>query len=221
MPDYIPSNDIKFDMWQQNLLDIIKENKVVWELKTDRVATLESKQAVWNAAHSKATNKNDRTLADIMGKTTALKDYKNELRGFVSEYLAKSSLVSNSDRTRMGLTVKSTTRTASPLPTTHPLAIVDFSVRMQHTLCLSDSATPLRKAKPTGIIGCEVWVKIGGEPPKDATELSYTAICTSNYYLAKYSGNQAGLTVYYWLRWVNTRGERGPWSHTISSMIVV
>jgi len=101
------------------------------------------------------------------------------------------------------------------------LAIVDFSVRMQHTLCLSDSATPLRKAKPAGIIGCEVWVKIGGATPKDASELNYTAICTGNYYVAKYDGNQAGLTVYYWLRWVNTRGERGPWSHTISSMIVI
>lgn len=221
MPDYIPSNDIKFDVWQQNLLYIVTENKAIWELKADRLATLESKQAVWNTAFSKATNKNDRTSADIMGKSTALSDYKKEIRGFVSEYLAKSSLISDGDRTRMGLTVKSGTRTASPLPATYPLAIVDFSVRMQHTLRLSDSATPLRKAKPTGIIGCEVWVKIGGEAPKDASELSYTAICTGNYYVAKYDGNQAGLTVYYWLRWVNTRGERGPWSHTISSMIVL
>lgn len=221
MPDYIPSNDIKFDVWQQNLLYIVTENKAIWELKADRLATLESKQAVWNTAFSKATNKNDRTSADIMGKSTALSDYKKEIRGFVSEYLAKSSLISDGDRTRMGLTVKSGTRTASPFPSTYPLAIVDFSVRMQHTLRLSDSATPLRKAKPTGIIGCEVWVKIGGEAPKDASELSYTAICTGNYYVAKYDGNQAGLTVYYWLRWVNTRGERGPWSHTISSMIVL
>lgn len=221
MPDYIPSTDIKFDLWQQNLLGNIKENQSAWELKADRLATLESKQVVWNTAFSKATNKNDRTSADIMGKSTALTDYKKEIRAFVSEYLAKSSLISDGDRTRMGLTVKSGTRTASPFPSTYPLAIVDFSVRMQHTLRLSDSATPLRKAKPTGIIGCEVWVKIGGEAPKDASELSYTAICTGNYYVAKYDGNQAGLTVYYWLRWVNTRGERGPWSHTISSMIVI
>jgi hypothetical protein len=25
---------------------------------------------------------------------------------------------------------------------------------------------------------------------------------------------------YYWLRWVNTRGEYGPWSVTVSSIIV-
>jgi len=219
MPDYIPSPDVKFNLWQQNLLDNIKENQSAWELKADRLVTLESKQAVWNAAYSKATNKNDRTAADVMGKSIALKDYKKEIREFVSEYLAKSSLVTNSDRARMGLTVRSTTRIASPLPTTYPFATIDFSVRMQHTLCLSDSATPLRKAKPAGIIGCEVWMKIGGAEPKNITELNYTAICTGNYYLAKYDGNQVGLTVYYRLRWVNTRGERGPWGCVISAMI--
>ena len=48
----------------------------------------------------------------------------------------------------------------------------------------------------------------------------YIAVCTGNYYVARYDGNQAGLTVYYWLRWVNTRGEYGPWSTTVSSIIV-
>jgi len=33
-------------------------------------------------------------------------------------------------------------------------------------------------------------------------------------------GTQAGKTVYYWLRWVNTRGEAGPWSSVASAMVV-
>jgi predicted phage tail protein len=38
-------------------------------------------------------------------------------------------------------------------------------------------------------------------------------------YLAEYTGAQAGQMVYYWLRWVNTRGEKGPWSEPVSATI--
>ena len=31
---------------------------------------------------------------------------------------------------------------------------------------------------------------------------------------------RAGKMVYYWLRWVNTRGETGPWSITINAMVM-
>jgi len=38
-------------------------------------------------------------------------------------------------------------------------------------------------------------------------------------YLAEYTGAQAGQMVCYWLRWVNTRGEKGPWSEPVSATI--
>ena len=30
------------------------------------------------------------------------------------------------------------------------------------------------------------------------------------HFSGQYTGAQAGQTAYYWLRWVNTRGEKGP-----------
>jgi len=35
-----------------------------------------------------------------------------------------------------------------------------------------------------------------------------------------YEAKQEGSTAYYWLRWINTRGEYGLWSTTVSSIIV-
>ena len=181
---------------------------------------LDSKQSIWNTTFSKASNKQNRTAAEVQAKKDALDDYKKEIRSFVAEFLANNSKVSDSDRTLMGLTVKSGTRTPAPVPSTSPLGTVDFAVRLQHTLHLSDQATPQSKAKPAGVHGCEVWAKLSGEAPKDASELSYQGVSTTNSYTITYEGKQANTMAYYWLRWVNTRGEYGPWSTTVSSIIV-
>lgn len=220
MADYIPSTDPEFDLWQKSLMDKIRELMSTWGIDPTKTVDLDSKQSNWNMAFSKASNKQNRTAADVQAKRDALDDYKKEIRSFVAEFLANNSKVSDSDRTLMGLTVKSGTRTPAPVPSTSPLGTVDFSVRLQHTLHLSDQATPQSKAKPAGMHGCEVWVKLGGEAPKDASELSYLGIATSFSYTTTYEGKQANIMAYYWLRWVNTRGERGPWSTTVSSIIV-
>ena len=220
MADYIPSTDPEFDLWQKSLMDNIRQLMPTWGIDPSKIMGLESKQSIWNTTFSKASNKQNRTAAEVQAKRDALDDYKKEIRSFVAEFLANNSRVSDSDRTLMGLTVKSGTRTPAPVPATSPLGTVDFSVRLQHTLHLSDQATPQSKAKPAGMHGCEVWVKLGGEAPKDASELSYLGIATSFSYTTTYEGKQANIMAYYWMRWVNTRGERGPWSTTVSSIIV-
>src|SRR5690606_4546779 len=127
--------------------------------------------------------------------------------------------VSNSDRERMGLTVKSGGRTPFPRPTTYPVGIIDFSARMQHTIHYTDEASPRSRAKPAGVHGCEIWMKVGGSAPVEASELTYLTTDTHTPYIATFDGADAGKTVYYWLRWVNTRSEHGPWGSAISAMV--
>lgn len=120
----------------------------------------------------------------------------------------------------MGLTVKTGTRTPVAKPATCPVGKIDFSARKQHTIYFYDEGSPHSRAKPDGVHGCEIYMKIDGEAPKLVSELTYLATCTASPYVATFDGTQAGKTVYYWLRWVNTRGEAGPWSSVISANVV-
>jgi len=219
MADYIPHNDAEFNLWQTNLIEIVEPNGTAWGISSDDFTALVEKQDVWNAAFIKASNKQNRTSADVQAKTDARTTYEKSLRSFIAQWLASNSKVSNSDRERMGLTVKSGTRTPVQVPTTVPVGTVDFSVLRQHTISYSDEASPRSKAKPAGVHGCEIWMKIDGTSPIDASELSYVATDTSSPYTVNFEGKYAGKTVYYWLRWVNTRGEHGPWGSTISAMV--
>lgn len=213
--DYIPHSDASFNIWQSNLMTLVKANLVPWGISADDFELLEDKQVKWNSAFAKSSNKQNRTSADVQAKDDALEIFKPALRSFVAQWLASNSLISNSDRERMGLTIRSDSRTPTPVPSSSPIGTIDFSVRLQHAISFFDSNTPQSKAKPAGVHACEIWSKIG-----DATDFTYLISDTRTRHIVNFEQENAGKTVYYRLRWVNTRGEQGPWSSIVSAMVM-
>ena len=220
MTDYVPKPDGGFNDWQDILLTYSSENATAWGIPADVVADGKAKQTVWTVCYAKANNKQNRTAADVLDKNEARGDFEKFLRSFVQQWLAINPKVTDADRLRMGVTVKSTTRTQVPAPTTAPVGAADFSVRLQHSISYYDESSAHSNAKPEGVHGCEIFMKVDGESPKDVSELSYLGVCTASPYTVKFDSSKTGKTAYYQLRWVNTRGEYGPWSTVISAMIV-
>ncbi len=218
--DFVPHSDGAFNLWQGDFVQEIEQNAPVWGIAMEDIASLRAKKSAWDLAFSKASNKQNRTAADVQAKDDALFEFVNVIRPFTAQWLSNNSKVTDSDRTRLGLTVRTGTRTPTAKPDSCPVATIDFSIRKQHTIVFSDENSPRSKAKPEGVHGCEIFMKIDGEAPKLVSELTYLATCTAAPYVVTFDGTQAGKTVYYWLRWVNTRGEAGPWSNVASAMVV-
>jgi len=219
MDTYLPQNDAEFNTWQANLLEIAEPNLELWGIIAADFNKLKPLQGKWADAYAQAENKNDRTSPEVRDKEDARAAYEKELRKFYISWLSNNSRVSNSDRERMGLTVKLETRTRISKPDTSPVGTIDFSKRMQHEIHYVDQATPGKKAKPEGTHGCEVWMKIDGTAPVEASELSYVTTATRSPCIATFEGKSAGKTAWYWLRWVNRRGETGPWSSPVSATV--
>jgi hypothetical protein len=218
MADYLPLSDAEFDDWQSNLMTTIGSNLVQWGIPEADFDGLKLKQPVWESAWGKAANRQNRTQADVVDKDAAGTDYKKAIRSFVAQWLANNARVTDADRSRLGITVKTTTRTPVAVPATSPVASIDFSVRLHHTIHFADEAGGRSKAKPAGVHGCEIYVKTGSEP-KDVSEMTYLGTDTATPFTVKYNPEQAGLIVYYRLRWVSTRGEAGPWSAIVSAVV--
>ena len=68
-------------------------------------------------------------------------------------------------------------------------------------------------------MGAELWVKIGDPAPVDPSELKFLGVDSRTPYTADFVGADGGKTAHYMLRWVNTKGEQGPWSETASATI--
>jgi hypothetical protein len=137
--------------------------------------------------------------------------------------LQVSGDVDDTERAALGITVPDTVRTtATGGIDTRPIGMVDTSQRLRHEIRFTDEATPTSRAKPKGVMGCEIWVKVtnpGEAAPVGADGLSFLSLDTASPYIAEYDGANGGKTAHYMLRWVKSGGEKGPWSETVSATI--
>ena len=216
--DYIPRGDAEFNAWQANFVTYANANQLALGLVPADLTLIILSQPVWtlsftahvaaqaNAQSARATKDANRTALEVL------------IRALVRRLQASPS-VSDAERAALGITVPDTGATAAASPTTRPVCEVDTSQRLRHTIDFTDEGTPTRKAKPAGVLGAEIWVKIGPTPPVDPGELTFLAVDTRSPYTRDYPGSEGGEQAHYMLRWVNTRGETGPWSETATATI--
>lgn len=105
------------------------------------------------------------------------------------------------------------------MPTTRPVLILDTSERFRHTVNFADEGTPTEKAKPAGVMGCELRVFVGATPPADPLDYDFAALDTKTPQIWEFDPADAGQLAHWVARWVNTRGEQGPWSDTVSATV--
>lgn len=107
-----------------------------------------------------------------------------------------------------------TTQSAAPAPATIPLASIDYGI-LKHTIKFRDAATPNKRGKPAGMLGAEIWAKVGGPAPVSDSDYSMVTLVTASPYVIFYSMGDAGKPVWYRLRWVSKSGKKGGWSETV------
>ena len=112
-----------------------------------------------------------------------------------------------------------TSKTPIPVPKSFPVATVIATDRLEHNVSFSDSSTPTRRGKPFGVQGCEVYVAVADNPPTDPKAYRFVALATRSPQKVTFGSEDGGKTANYLLRWVNTKGEKGPWSSVLSSTI--
>jgi hypothetical protein len=218
--DYIPAADLQFDQWQLNFTTYLQANLGDLGLVAGDVTGLTDLRSAWNNALVNHNTGLAAARSARQAKDDARKVYEVALRTLVRR-LQASAEVSDEERRLLGITVADDTPTAigPGAAATRPLASVDTSERLRHTIEFRDEGSPTRRAKPAGVMGCEIWVKIGDPAPTDGSQCQMLALDTSTPYVIDYEGDKAGQKAHYMLRWVTTRGDRGPWSETVSATI--
>jgi len=217
MPDYIPDTDAEFRAWLKNFLDYANANLAALGLVAADTAPLGTAATTFNTAMDNNIAAQAAAKAAVESKETSRAAAEVLVRALAQRIQADGTVL-DAQRHSLGLNVRATTRTPVAVPATRPVATIDTSQRLQHTISFGDEETPGTRKKPDGVTGCEIWFKLG-TPPSDPSELTYLATDTKTPYTAVFDGADAGKVAHYMLRWVNRRGERGPWSQTVSATI--
>ncbi len=217
--DYIPRPDGSFDAWQVNFVAYATANAAALGLDPlVDIPPLTNAQTTWAADLPAHVTAQAAAESARQAKDDARSTFEGVIRPLVAR-LQASPDVDDTERQALGITVADAVPTPSAVPTTRPLVTVDTGQRLRHVIAFVDELTPTRKAKPDGVMGAEVWVKVGDPAPVDPGELTFLATDTRTPYTADYTGTDANKVAHYMLRWINTRGEKGPWSETASATI--
>jgi hypothetical protein len=218
--DYIPINDAQFDAWQKNLLTRLGKGLLQqWDIPQSAYDALLPLQTEWGVRYAVTTNPDNRTHAQVLVKKEARTTFESALRAFIKAYLTYNPKVADDDREVLGLPVHKTGRRPAPVATDAPDSDTDTSVPGRVTIHFFEKGSNHKKGKPEGQHGGEIAWALSDVPPTRWDELTHSDIDTSSPFTLQFENNQRGKTVYYALRWENTRGEKGPWSE-IRSVII-
>ncbi|EDX73626.1 hypothetical protein MC7420_6674 [Coleofasciculus chthonoplastes PCC 7420] len=218
MTSYMPRSDADFNNWQANFVTALTNYLSDLGLTAEDITSITTAQTEWTTAYNNHIIAQSAADSARQEKDDSRQTYKTELRRVVNQ-LQVNPQITDAMRQGLGITVPKSSSSAVGVPTTRPLPRVELKGRYQLEIHFVDETTPTRKAKPSGMIGSEIWVKIGDPPPTDPKELTFVALDTATPYVMEFSGEDVGKTAYFMLRWVNTKGESGPWSQTVSMMI--
>ena len=156
--------------------------------------------------------------ASAKAQTVKKNGSRDIIAGFVrdSNTSAKAAKASEADIALMGIPSSSQ---AAPANATVPLAMIDTSKRLHHTISFRDAGTPDNKKKPRGVVGAEIWVKIGSPEPAGVKDCVFLGLDTLTPYTANYEAEEAGKMAYYMLRWNMRDGTLTPFGETVSATI--
>ncbi|GJQ31152.1 MAG: hypothetical protein HBSAPP03_30360 [Phycisphaerae bacterium] len=240
--DYIPRPDSDFSAWANHYYEAVKKWWDTQGLDPSDLKPLEDALESWNkdfAAHIAAQAKAEAAAAakrqarhgppaagtGVPPVTPGLEPEARRIAAFIQTY----PKTTDADRATIGIRVRVEGGPPSPTPTSRPLARVESGQRLTHTLRFTDESTPTRKAKPRGVQGAEVWLALADadapppplntDPRDGAAGYRFLAISSRGNLKTDFTSEDRGRTAYYALRWVSTRGDKGPWSEVTSATV--
>lgn len=217
-PDYLPRAYALFFIWQAKFFARLLEKLNSFKMVEADVKELTARKSKFDQSFERASDPNSANRADRAERKKRTAEYKAEIRRVVNEHLRFNSNISDYDRQYLGLTIVDTTPTPASVPVTHPVLKIDFSQPSRHTLHIVDEEKS-GKQKPDGVQQCEVWYRISEEKPEHYSELQYAGVVGKSTFLIEYDSSDEGKKVWYNARWLNTRGQHGPWGAYMSAVI--
>jgi hypothetical protein len=216
--DFIPKADRTFLTWLKTLIAYLQTKIAAWGVPSAEVTAMQTLATTFETALNTAETPSTHTVVTVQAKNTARKAVESKTRIVLKGYVTYNPAVTDADRDAMGLPIHKTSRTPVPVPVTIPEAEIMLPSPGVVEIHFRDAESE-HKAKPTGVHGAEIAWAILDMPTTDWKQLTHSSFDTHTPLRLSFEGADRGKTLYYALRWENTRGEKGPWSEIYHAII--
>lgn len=217
--NYIPTRDGDFDTWLNQFATYLSANYGALGVDLATANNINAGYATWNAAYNAAIGGSTRGPATVATKNGARAAVTVNVR-IVAQLVNNNPTVTDDQRVALGITVRKTTKTPIPTPTSSPLLTFVAATPFSHTIRFADQNTPSSRALPFGALAMELHVFVSDTPPPVGALATMVLTATKNPYGVTFTGAQVGMNAYYKGYWRTRTGDLGPPSTIISQGII-
>jgi hypothetical protein len=172
-----------------------------------------------NAAYEAWENPAERTMMKTAALNSAEAVFKPLYRQLYNGFLRGNPLITDTDLVAMGFSSRSSGgRKSVPAPATVPVGEIQTPSPGIVDIHFRDAGSESRR-KPAGVHGVEIRWTMSNAPVNNWAQLANSSFDTNSPLRLSFSGEERGKTLYFALRWENTRGVKGPWSGIQSTII--
>ncbi|MCK4307433.1 hypothetical protein KAW50_04300 [candidate division WOR-3 bacterium] len=217
MGSFIPADQATFAEWSWVFKEYVSANYAAIGL------TVAEKNEIANAvitSHSSFVDKQEKEniYRGAVGKDNADRKVALQVLRKYSRFIQGRPQTTDAVREELGLPVRDKVKTPVGVPEIAPELEIDFSQRLQHKVHAGTAPQNERlNKKPKGVGSIELRKKVG-ETPTSPDDMQTAAIMTSSPAIIDLTG-QAGKIVYYVARYLNTKGQPGPWGEVESAEV--
>ncbi|MBI4723051.1 MAG: hypothetical protein HY769_08705 [Candidatus Stahlbacteria bacterium] len=217
MPYYIPARDAEFEEWFKIFKTHLPVIGGIVGLPAAIITKVTTEYATWKTGYDAYLLLLNQMIGATATKNNRRGTSESAIRDAVN-LLQPNPAVTDDNRGLLGITIRDTEPSPIGAPTDTSGISIDFADRLRHTVHWGPNPMNEREnGKPIGVYSAEIRMKVDTMPtgPED---MEFVAIDTRSPYVANMQ-DMAGKIVYWRVRYLNNKGEPGPWSEVISAEV--
>jgi hypothetical protein len=216
---YVPSKDQDLSVWALNFSTLISADPARYGLQPADATNIATVCNGYIAALTAAVDPVTRTQPAVAAKDAAREAMLGVVRSYAQQIRLNNG-VSNDDKSALGLNLPNNTRSPIPAPSTSPLITLVGATPGNITARFADTNTPAKRALPPGAAGLQVYVAIAAAAVSDPAAAVFRGIITKQPFALSFDAGDNAKTATVFARWINRKGQTGPWSNPVSMTVV-
>lgn len=218
--DYVPSKLADYRRFSDHFVEIVSQKGAAWGIPDTAKAKLTGGHAEWIKSQNEADNPETRTAITVEKARRLRKEDTANIRWIVNTYINPnaSGTITVEDRLDMELHIKDATPSRHAPPTSRPDTEVVPSGKFRHTVNALNSATA-KKEKPNDAYGVRFAWQLGGTAPESPAELPKSKFSRKLQADFSWDPSVQSQPVHYATCYENAKGQQGPWSAIVSTIV--
>lgn len=222
MTPYLPNKDADFANWILNFSTLITAAPATYGLAAPDAVIIADQNNAFSAALTLATDPGTRTAPTIAAKDAARVIAEATVRPYATA-ISRNPAVDPGDKADVGVTIPDPSRTPIAAPVSAPVLSTRSASIGSTVVDYRDSVDPTPRAKPFGVIGCQLFAAFGTVPAISPTSLEFAGQFTKSPMTVNTAGH-SGKLLSMAARWITRAGpggasQLGPFGAIVSQFV--